>query len=183
MSLVILDRDGVINYDSDAYIKSADEWRAIPGSLEAVAQLNRSGYRVVIASNQSGVGRGLFDLAALEAIHKKMYRALARVNAHVDAVFYCPHRPEDHCRCRKPEPGMLDDIARRFSVRLSGVPLVGDARRDIEAARRVGARPILVLSGKGPHTLLKNRLFLRGVEVHANLAVAVDALLAQRASR
>ncbi len=183
MSLVILDRDGVINYDSDDYIKAADEWKAIPGSLEAVARLNRSGYRVVIASNQSGVGRGLFDIATLEAIHEKMYRALARVNAYVDAVFYCPHRPQDHCRCRKPEPGMLYDIARRFSVRLSGVPLVGDARRDIEAARRVDARPILVLTGKGRHTLVNNRLFMRGVEVHANLAVAVEALLAQRESR
>ncbi len=182
MSLVILDRDGVINHDSEAYIKTPDEWRAITGSPEAVARLNRSGFQVVIASNQSGVGRGLFNIATLEAIHEKMHRELARVNARVEAVFYCPHRPEDHCRCRKPKPGMLLDIASRFSVSLKGVPVVGDAWRDIEAARAVGAHPILVLTGKGRRTLTKNRLLMRGIEVHDNLAIAVEALLAQRES-
>jgi D-glycero-D-manno-heptose 1,7-bisphosphate phosphatase len=117
-------------------------------------------------------------MATLEAIHQKMYRELGRVNARVDAVFFCPHRPEDHCWCRKPKPGMLYDIANRFAMRLSGIPLVGDARRDIEAARTVGARPILVLTGKGRQTLAKNRSFMRGVEIYDNLALAVEALLA-----
>lgn len=180
MSLVILDRDGVINHDSDAYIKTPDEWTAIPGSLEALARLNRSGYQVVIASNQSGVGRGLFDLTMLEAIHEKMLRELARVHGRIDAVFYCPHRPEEHCRCRKPRPGMLLDIARRFSVSLSGIPVIGDAWRDIEAARTVGARPMLVLTGKGRRTLADHRSFMRGVDIHDDLASAVAALLAQQ---
>jgi D-glycero-D-manno-heptose 1,7-bisphosphate phosphatase len=178
MSLVILDRDGVINHDSDAYIKTPNEWKAIRGSLEAVARLNRSGYQVVIASNQSGIGRGLFDVATLQAIHEKMHRELARMNGRVDAVLYCPHRPEDHCRCRKPKPGMLFEIASRFSVPLRGVPMVGDAWRDIEAARSVEGRPILVLTGKGRDTLTKNRSSMRGVEVYDNLALAVGALLA-----
>lgn len=182
MSLVILDRDGVINYDSDAYIKAPEEWQAIAGSPEAIARLNRAGCRVVIATNQSGVGRGLFDIAMLEAIHAKMHRELARVNARVDAVFYCPHRPEDHCQCRKPKPGMLYDIARRFSLSLQAVPVVGDAWRDIEAARAVGARPILVLTGKGRRTLAKRRVLMRGVEVHDNLAGAVNTLLIPRES-
>lgn len=178
--LVILDRDGVLNHDSDAYIKAPDEWKAIAGSLEAVGRLNRAGYQVAIASNQSGIGRGLFNIATLEAIHQKMHRELARVNARVEAVVYCPHRPEEHCRCRKPKPGMLLDIAKRLSVPLTGVAVVGDAWRDIQAARAVGARPFLVLTGKGRQTLAENRLLMRGVEVHDNLAAAVDALLARR---
>src|SRR5690606_15356620 len=130
MRLVILDRDGVINEDSDAYIKSPDEWIPIPGSLEAIARLNRAEYRVVVASNQSGLARGLFDADTLSRIHEKMHRALADVGGAVDAVFFCPHGPDDECDCRKPRPGLLQDIARRLNVSLRGVPAVGDSLRD-----------------------------------------------------
>ncbi len=152
MKLAILDRDGVINYDSAQFIKSPDEWKPIPGSLEAIARLNHAGYRVVIASNQSGVGRGLFDMGALNAINDKMYRALAQVGGRIDALFYCPHAAESSCDCRKPKPGMLLDIAQRFNVDLDGVPSVGDSLRDLQAAAAAGARPMLVLTGKGRKT-------------------------------
>jgi D-glycero-D-manno-heptose 1,7-bisphosphate phosphatase len=152
MKLIILDRDGVINFDSDRFIKSPDEWKPIPGSLEAVARLNQAGYRVVIATNQSGIGRGLFDMAALNAIHDKLYRALAQVGGRIDALFYCPHAADLNCPCRKPRPGMLEEIARRFNTDLAGVPVIGDAMRDLEAAVAVGAQPVLVLTGKGQRT-------------------------------
>jgi len=152
MKLVILDRDGVINVDSAKFIKSPSEWKPIPGSLEAIARLNHMGYRVVIASNQSGVGRGLFDMGTLNAITEKMYRALAHVGGRIDALFYCPHAADSNCDCRKPKPGMLIDIGQRFNVDLTGVPSVGDALRDLQAAATVGAQPILVLTGKGRAT-------------------------------
>lgn len=181
MRLVILDRDGVINEDSDAYIKSPDEWVPIPGSLEAIARLNRAEYRVVVASNQSGLARGLFDADTLSRIHEKMHRALADVGGAVDAVFFCPHGPDDECDCRKPRPGLLQDIARRLNVSLRGVPAIGDSLRDLQAARSVGAQPILVLTGKGAKT--QARLQAEGfgdIPVFADLAAAVDALLAER---
>lgn len=152
MKLIILDRDGVINFDSDRFIKSPDEWKPIPGSLEAIARLNQAGYRVVIATNQSGIGRGLFDMATLNAIHDKLYRALAQVGGRIDALFYCPHAADLNCPCRKPRPGMLEEIARRFNTDLTGVPAIGDALRDLEAAAAVGAQPMLVLTGKGRRT-------------------------------
>jgi len=152
MKLVILDRDGVINVDSEHFIKNPSEWQAIPGSLEAIARLNHEGYRVVIASNQSGVGRGLFDMDALNAINDKMYRALSQVGGRVDALFYCPHAADSNCDCRKPKPGMFIDIGQRFNVDLSGVPAIGDALRDLQAAHAVGAQPMLVLTGKGKNT-------------------------------
>ena len=152
MKLIILDRDGVINYDSDRFIKSPDEWKPIPGSLEAIARLNQAGYRVVIATNQSGIGRGLFDMAALNSIHDKLYRALAQVGGRVDAMFYCPHSAELNCPCRKPRPGMFEEIGRRFNTKLYSVPIIGDALRDLEAANAVGAQPMLVLTGKGKRT-------------------------------
>lgn len=153
MKLVILDRDGVINYDSAQFIKSPEEWRPIPGSLEAIALLNQAGYRVAVATNQSGIGRGLFDMATLNAIHDKMHRALAQFGGRVDALFYCPHTADSHCLCRKPKPGMMEDISRRFGVALAGVPSVGDSLRDLEASIAVGAQPILVRTGKGEKTL------------------------------
>lgn len=176
MKLAILDRDGVVNYDSAAFIKSPEEWRPIPGSLEAITRLNRAGYHVVIATNQSGVGRGLFEMATLNAIHDKMHRALAEVGGRIDAIFFCPHAQEANCECRKPRAGLLNEIARRMNVSLEGVPLIGDARRDIEAALAVRARPILVLTGKGQKTRREGEL-PPGTEVYPSLAEAVDALL------
>jgi D-glycero-D-manno-heptose 1,7-bisphosphate phosphatase len=152
MKLVILDRDGVINFDSAQFIKSPDEWKPIPGSLEAIARLNHAGYHVVVATNQSGIGRGLFDMATLNAIHDKMFRALGQHGGRIDAVFYCPCAAEANCDCRKPSPGMFRDIAQRFGVDLAGAPAVGDSLRDLEAAHAVGAQPILVLTGKGEKT-------------------------------
>ncbi len=178
MKLVILDRDGVINQDSDDYIKSPEEWVAIPGSPEAIARLNRAGYRVVVASNQSGVGRGLFDMDMLMRIHDKMHLAIAAVGGEVEAIFFCPHRPEDRCDCRKPKPGLFEDIAERLRVDVRGVPAVGDSLRDLQAAQAVGAQPILVRTGKGERTLAKGE-GLEGVPVYDDLAAAVEALLSQ----
>lgn len=177
--LLILDRDGVINEDSDEYIKSPDEWVPIPGSLEAIARLNRADYRVVVATNQSGLARGYFDLDTLSQIHEKMYRMLASHGGRIDAVFFCPHGPDDACACRKPLPGLLEEIASRLRVPLDGVPAVGDSLRDIEAARAVGAHPILVRTGKGERTLAKGE-GLVNVPVYDDLAGYVAALLSAR---
>lgn len=149
MKLVILDRDGVINHDSAQYIKSPEEWKPIPGSLAAIARLNQAGYRVVVATNQSGIGRGLFETDTLIAIHDKMLRALGLVGGSIDAIFFCPHTNLDNCECRKPKPGMFREIAARFNADLVGVPAVGDSLRDLQAAAAVGAQPVLVLTGKG----------------------------------
>jgi D-glycero-D-manno-heptose 1,7-bisphosphate phosphatase len=177
MKLVILDRDGVINFDSAQFIKSPAEWKAIPGSLEAIARLNQAGFRVVVASNQSGVGRGLLDMSTLNEINGKMLKALALVGGRIDAVFYCPHANDADCECRKPKPGMLREIARRFNVDLAGVANVGDALRDLQAAAAVGAQPYLVLTGKGEKTAEAGGL-PEGTVVVADLAQAVDRILA-----
>jgi D-glycero-D-manno-heptose 1,7-bisphosphate phosphatase len=177
MKLVILDRDGVINVDSDQFIKTPEEWKAIPGSLDAIARLNHAGYRVVVASNQSGIGRGLFDMAALNAINEKMYKALAQVGGRIDALFYCPHPAEANCTCRKPKPGMFEDIARRFNISLSGVASIGDSLRDMQAASAAGAQPVLVLTGKGVKTQAAGGLPER-TKVHQDLAEAVRAIIA-----
>ena len=158
MKLAILDRDGVINFDSDRFIKSPDEWRPIPGSLEAIARLTQAGYRVVVASNQSGVGRGLLDMATLNAIHDKMHKLLSRMGGRIDAVFYCPHAAEAGCDCRKPESGLFREIAQRFNANLSGAPCIGDSLRDLQAAAEAGGQPILVLTGKGRQTQEKGGL-------------------------
>jgi D-glycero-D-manno-heptose 1,7-bisphosphate phosphatase len=177
MRLVILDRDGVINQDSDAYIKCADEWVPIPGSLEAMARLYHGGFRLAIASNQSGVARRLFTIDDLNAIHRKMYRELSVLGAQVEAVFFCPHAPEQDCRCRKPRWGLLEDIGARFQLDLTGVPCVGDSYRDLVAARAVGAVPILVRTGKGERTLRAYENELADVAVFPDLAAFADALL------
>ena len=153
MKLVILDRDGVINYDSDQFIKSPDEWRPIPGSLAAIARLNQWGYRVVVATNQSGIGRGLFEMDTLNSIHDKMMKSAAQFGGRIDAVFFCPHTNVDQCDCRKPKPGMLHEIASRYNTDLAGVPLVGDSLRDLQAAAAIGAQPMLVMTGKGVKTV------------------------------
>ena len=177
MKLVILDRDGVINYDSDQYIKSPEEWRVIPGSLEAIARLSQWGYRVIVATNQSGVGQGLFEMDTLNLIHEKMMRAVAQVGGRIDAVFFCPHTNADNCDCRKPKPGLLQEIAARYATDLAGVPVIGDSLRDLQAAQAVGAHPILVLTGKGQQTLESPDL-PPGTPVYADLAAAVAKLVA-----
>jgi D-glycero-D-manno-heptose 1,7-bisphosphate phosphatase len=176
MQLIILDRDGVINFDSDQFIKSPEEWKPIPGSLEAIARLNQAGYRVVVSTNQSGVGRGLFDMPMLNAIHDKMHKACALVGARIDAVFFCPHTAESHCNCRKPKTGMLEEIAARYNVSLSGVPAVGDSLRDLQSAATIGAQPYLVLTGKGVKTQAAGGL-PEGTPVFANLAAVVAELV------
>jgi D-glycero-D-manno-heptose 1,7-bisphosphate phosphatase len=176
MNLIILDRDGVINFDSPQHIKSADEWKPIPGSLEAIARLTQSGYRIVIATNQSGIGRGLFDMDDLNAIHEKMLKAISALGGHIDAIFYCPHPADSDCRCRKPKPGMFHDISARFNADLTDVPAVGDSMRDLEAAKAVGCQPILVLTGKGEHTSKENDL-PSGTLKFSNLSAAVDFIL------
>ena len=152
MKLVILDRDGVINFDSDQYIKSPSEWRPIPGSIEAIARLSQSGYRIAVATNQSGIGRGLFDMATLNAINDKMMEMVFRQGGRIDALFFCPHTAAEECNCRKPRTGMLDEIAARFHTELKGVPCIGDSLKDLQVAEAVGAQPILVLTGKGQKT-------------------------------
>jgi len=169
VKLVILDRDGTINYDSDLHIKSPGEWRPIEGSLEAIARLTQAGYRVVVATNQSGIARGLLDSATLVSIHDKLQRAAAQAGGRIDAFFFCPHAADSACECRKPKPGMLKEIARRFNHSLEHAYMVGDAQRDLEAAAGAGARPVLVLTGKGQRTLDEGRL-PPGTEVYPDLA-------------
>jgi len=152
VKLIILDRDGVINADSDAYVKHPDEWHALPGSLEAIAQLQRAGWKVAVASNQSGLARGYFDVAALNAMHQKCLTQLRALGGNIDAFFVCPHGPDDNCNCRKPSPGMFYDIGRRFDVSLKGVPAVGDSLRDLQASAAAGCTPWLVQTGNGPKT-------------------------------
>jgi len=176
MQLIILDRDGVINFDSDQFIKSPEEWKPIPGSLEAIARLNQAGYRVVVSTNQSGVGRGLFDMPTLNAIHDKMHKACALVGARIDAVFFCPHTAENHCNCRKPKTGMLEEIAARYNVSLAGVPAVGDSLRDLQSAVTMGAQPYLVKTGKGTKTQTAGGL-PEGTQVFANLAALAAELV------
>lgn len=153
MKIIILDRDGVINFDSPQFIKKPDEWKPIPGSLEAIAQLTQAGFRVVVASNQSGIGRGLFDMATLNAINNRMHKMVAHAGGRIDALFYCPHAAHDQCSCRKPRPGLFQEIASRFNTNLAGIPCVGDSLRDLQVAAATKAQPILVLTGKGKKTL------------------------------
>lgn len=178
MKLVILDRDGVINVDSSNFIKNPNEWVPIPGSLEAIAQLNQHGFRVAVATNQSGIARGLFDMATLNAIHEKMHRALAQVGGRIDALFYCPHAADDKCDCRKPKTGMIKEIGRRFSIELNNVYGVGDAFRDLQAFSDAGCKPILVRTGKGEMTLSQGDL-PPNTQVVADLAEAVQLITAE----
>ena len=178
MKLIILDRDGVINEDSDDYIKSPDEWIPIPGSLDAIARLNHAGYLVAIASNQSGIARGYFSLETLAAMNTKMYEMLSQHGGRIDAMFYCPHGPDDGCDCRKPKPGLLNEIGDRFHARLADVMFVGDNINDVRAAQAAGAQPVLVRTGKGKHTagvLEKNGL--TDIPVYDDLADVVNSLL------
>ncbi len=179
IKLVILDRDGVINHESVYYIKSPEEWIPIPGSLEAIVQLNKAGISVAIATNQSGVGRGYYDLAMLETIHQKMQQSLAKLGGHIDLIEYCPHRPEGDCECRKPKPGLITKILAYFKLdpKITRVPTIGDSLRDLKAAKAVNCEPILVLTGNGKSDqfLLPNEL--KATPIYANLAEAVHSLL------
>jgi D-glycero-D-manno-heptose 1,7-bisphosphate phosphatase len=178
MKLIVLDRDGVINQDSDVFIKSPDEWVPLPGSLEAIARLTNSGYHVVVATNQSGLARGLLDLETLNRIHEKMHRLVAGAGGFIEAVFFCPGI-DDANYYRKPNPGMLEDIGRRLKISLSGIPVVGDSLRDLQAARAVGATPILVRTGKGQCTLARAPALAEAVLVFDDLAATADFILAQ----
>lgn len=180
MKLIILDRDGVINHDSDAYIKSPEEWLPIPGSPEAIGRFSQAGWRVVVATNQSGIARGLFTMETLGAIHARMRQVVAEAGGRIDAIFCCPHGPEDGCACRKPLPGMLHDIAQRLDVRLDGVPLVGDSLRDLHAAAAAHCAPWLVLTGKGRKTWETSGTsgeLPAGTQVRDDLAAVADTLL------
>jgi D-glycero-D-manno-heptose 1,7-bisphosphate phosphatase len=149
MNLIILDRDGTINEDRDDYVRSPEEWMPLPGALEAIARLNHAGWHTVLATNQSGLGRGLFDMAALNAMHLKMHTMLAKVGGRIDAVFFCPHTPDENCNCRKPLPGLIEQIGQRYGVDLRTVPIVGDSLRDLQAGVAMGCKPHMVRTGKG----------------------------------
>ena len=181
MKLVILDRDGTLNFDRDDYVTSADEWRPIPGALEAVARLTQAGWHAVVATNQSGLGRGLFDMAALNAMHLKLNQLMTQAGGRIDAVFFCPHTPDDDCDCRKPLPGLMQQIGERYALDLKNVPAVGDSRRDLQAAIAAGCEPHLVLSGKSAELDDDQRAALLaqvpGTQVHADLGAFADFLL------
>ena len=174
--LVVLDRDGVINRESAEFIKCADEWLPLPGSLEAIAALTRAGFTVVVATNQSGVGRGLITAAALREINQRMQQGVLDAGGKLAGIFICPHRPEDDCSCRKPKPGLLRQIEAQFDCRLEGRPVIGDSARDLEAAQAVGARAILVRTGNGSETE-RSMQSDSGVEVYDDLAAAADSLI------
>ena len=167
----------MINHDSEAFIKNEDEWRPIPGSLEAIAALTKAGFTLAIASNQSGIARGLFDQAALDAMHAKMLGLVHEAGGHISRIVFCPHGPNEGCDCRKPRPGLLEQLAKHFDTSLAGVPVVGDALRDLEAAAAAGARPVLVRSGKGRKTEAALPERFAGVAVYDDLAAAARALI------
>jgi D-glycero-D-manno-heptose 1,7-bisphosphate phosphatase len=175
MKLVILDRDGTINEDSEQHVRSPEEFRPIKGSLEAIARLTQADYRIVVATNQSGLARGFLDTRTLFAIHDTLLRALAQVGGRIDAFFFCPHAADSRCDCRKPQPGMLLEVARRFNVSLSETYMVGDARKDLAAAAAAGAKPVLVLTGKGRRTRDEGGL-PAGTQVFADLAAFAEQL-------
>ncbi len=183
IKLVILDRDGTINEDSSDYIKSADEWKALPGAVEAIARLNHAGWHVVVVSNQSGLGRGLFEVSDLNDIHAKMHKQVAEAGGRIDAVFYCPHAPDEVCQCRKPLSGLFELIAERYGLDLSGVPCVGDSVRDLVAGAILGCEPHLVLTGNG--MVYKGRTlpntFPSGTHAHADLAAFAEFLIEREA--
>src|SRR3954470_17272820 len=182
MKLVILDRDGTINADSDEYIKSPEEWTPLPGALEAIARLNHAGWHTVIASNQSGLGRGLFDVGSLNAMHAKMHKLLSAHGGRIDAIFYCPHSPDEGCTCRKPLPGLFEQIGDRFGIELKGTPVVGDGLRDLQAGAAAGCEPHLVLTGKGAQFCGRQlpETYPPGTRVHEDLAAFAEWLIAQQ---
>ena len=179
LKLVILDRDGTINRASDEFVKSPEEWHPLPGALEAISRLSHAGFHVVLATNQSGLGRGLFDMGALNAVHARMLKSVAAAGGRIDAIFYCPHAPDQGCACRKPEPGLLHQIQERYGVSLQGVPFVGDSLRDMQAAESAGCAPHLVRTGRNADVtaLSLPMTFPASTQVHTDLAAFVDHLL------
>jgi D-glycero-D-manno-heptose 1,7-bisphosphate phosphatase len=178
--LIVLDRDGVINFDSKDYIKTANEWLPIPGSLEAIAALTAAAFIVVVVSNQSGIGRGMFTEDALSSIHRKMLHSVRNTGGVIDRIYFCPHHPEENCDCRKPKPGMLDKLASDLGISMTGVPVIGDKASDLEMARAVGARPILVLTGYGQSTEITTTD--SSIERFADLAEAAEVLIGETRS-
>jgi len=176
IKLIALDRDGVINYDSPDYVKSPEEWRAIPGSLEAITKLNQHGYKVVIATNQSGVARGYFDLDTLDKIHQKMLGQLKEVGGKIDAIFFCPHEPDDNCEYRKPKPGLLLQAADQFNIKPQEILMIGDSMRDILAAKNCGAKAIFIKTDHKMDSLLAAQK--EEVPIYNSLAEAVNAIIA-----
>lgn len=182
MTFIILDRDGVINYDSTEYIKSPEEWIAIPGSLEAIAQLNRHGFRVVIATNQSGVARGYYSVETLDQIHEKLQTELAAVGGHIEEFFFCPHHPEEGCHCRKPRPGLLYQIRDKYHLDLENTFFIGDSHTDVQAAITSGCKPILVKTGNGEKAIA-DYPFIQNIPQFENLSETVQHLIHQRQTR
>jgi len=174
--IIILDRDGVINYDSLYYIKNPDELHAIPGSLEAIAELNRAGFQVVVATNQSGIARGFYDEPMLNEIHKKMHHELAAVGGHIDEIFFCPHLPTENCECRKPNPGLLLQIQKKYQINLANVFFIGDKLSDVQAARAVGCKPLLVMTALEKLDV-ENNQELKGVPWFSDLSEAVKYVI------
>jgi D-glycero-D-manno-heptose 1,7-bisphosphate phosphatase len=175
LKLIILDRDGTINVDSDNFVKNADEWIPLPNALNAIAALNRAGWHTVLATNQSGLGRGLFDLSALNAMHDKMNQLLKPLGGRMDAIFFCPHAPTDACDCRKPKSGLFKQIAERYKISLHGVPSVGDSLRDLQASAAMGCATHLVLTGKGRHQKAQDLPI--GTQIHADLSAFAKVFL------
>ena len=186
MKLIILDRDGVINHDSDQFVKNTDEWQPIAGSIEAIARLSKAGFTVTIATNQSGLGRGLFRLSDLEAMHNKMQNLVEEAGGYIDGIVYCPHHPSENCNCRKPKAGLIDAIEAQFHHLAAGAYTIGDSLRDLEAGLKKQCLPVLVKTGKGKKTLqqIKNQRVaaLQTLPIYNNLAEAVDAIIQQRIS-
>ena len=180
MKLLILDRDGVINQDSDAYIKSVEEWIPIPGSIDAIAQLSKAGWTVAIATNQSGIARGYYDLATLDAMHARLRELVAEQGGEVGLIVYCPHGPDEGCDCRKPKPGMLKTIAEHYAVDLAGVWFVGDSKGDLEAALAVDCQSVLVMTGKGQKT--RNTPLPANTLIFDDLAAVAAELIHNNAS-
>lgn len=175
--LIILDRDGVINFESNDFVKSAAEWIPLPGSVEAIARLSKAGFVVAVASNQSGLARGFFDRRALLAMHRKLRRLVGLAGGRVDRIVVCPHGPDDGCSCRKPRPGLLHRLARHYRISLAGVAVIGDSLRDLEAALAAGAQPILVRTGNGRQTERSLDASLANIDVFDDLSAAADSLI------
>lgn len=176
MKLVIIDRDGVINKDSDAYIKAPEEWIPIPGSLQAISQLTKANFKIAVATNQSGVGRGYYDEEMLNQIHQKMLKQITEAGGKVDKIVYCPHHPNEQCNCRKPKPGLLQQIAEYYKISLTKIPYIGDSIRDVQAALNAGAQPILVLTGNGKQA--KEQLDnSKNIPIFPNLAEAAQSII------
>lgn len=181
VKLAIIGRDGILNDYRDDHVKAPNEWQPIEGALEAVARLNHAGWHVVVATNQSGIGRGMIDMASVNAVHSHMMQKLAAVGGRLDAVFFCPHTPEDQCDCRKPQPGLMKEIGRRYGIDLALVPMVADTLRDLQAAHAAGCEPHLVLSGRAAHLddaqIAHMLAQVPGTQVHDSLAAFAEFLL------